>query len=84
MADDADPKRPTFDERLEGIRQTLELAAAMRLDNDKEFRQRFGAIDKLFAAIAKAQEQVGERIRALVRTAEIRHDRHSRLESGQR
>ena len=75
MPDNADPKRPTFEERLEALKQTLELAA-MHLDNDKEFRERF-------AAIAKAQEQDGEHIRTLVGIAEIHHERLSRLEDQQ-
>ena len=82
MPDNAEPKRPSFDERLGAINQTLELAAAMRFDNDREFRQRFGEIDKLFAAIATAQEQVGGRISTLVHIAELRQERLSRLEGG--
>ena len=77
MPDNAEPKRPSFDERLGAINQTLELAAAMRPDNDREFRQRF-------AEIARLQEQDGEHIRALVRIAEIHHERLSRLEGDQR
>jgi predicted metallo-beta-lactamase superfamily hydrolase len=73
MPDNADPKPRTIDERLEAINQTLELVAAMHVDNDKEFRERF-------AEIAKAQQQDGEHIRALVRIAEIPHERLSRLE----
>ena len=76
MADNADPKPRTIDERLEAINQTLELVAAMHVDNDKEFRQRF-------TEIAKAQQQDGEHIRALVRIAEIHHERLSRLEGDQ-
>jgi hypothetical protein len=83
MPDNADPKRPTFDERLEAISRTLGLAAAMRLDNDRGFRERFAEIDKLFAAVATAQEQVGGRISALVHIAELRQERLSRLEGGQ-
>ena len=82
MPDNAEPKRLTIDERLEAIRRTLGLAAAMRLDNDREFRQRFGEIDKLFAAIATAQEQVGGRISTLVHIAELRQERLSRFEGG--
>jgi hypothetical protein len=76
MADNADRKPRTIDERLEAINQTLELVAAMHVDNDKEFRERF-------AQIAKLQEQDGEHIRALVRIAEIHHQRLSRLEDQQ-
>ena len=73
MPDNADPTPRTIDERLEAINQTLELVAAMHVDNDKEFRQRF-------AEIAKAQQQDGEHIRALVRIAEIHEHRLSHLE----
>jgi hypothetical protein len=83
MADNADPKRRNIDERLEAIKQTLELTAAMHIDNDREFRERFAEIDKRFAQIAKLQEQDGEHIRALVRIAEIHHERPARLEGGQ-
>ena len=76
MPDNADPKRPTFDERLEAINHTLELGAAMHVDNDREFRQRF-------AEIAKAQAQDGEHIRALARIAEIHERRLSDLEGEQ-
>ena len=76
MPDNADPKPRTIDERLEAINQTLELVAAMHVDNDKEFRERF-------AEIAKAQQQDGEHIRPLVRIAEIHHERLSHLEGDQ-
>ena len=76
MPDNADPKRPTFEERLEAIRQTLELSVAMHIDNDKEFRERF-------AQIAKLQEQVGGRISALVHIAELRQERLTHLEGDQ-
>jgi hypothetical protein len=73
MPDNADPKRPTIDERLEAIKQTLELTAATHLDNDREFRERF-------AEIARRQAQDGEHIRALARIAEIHERRPSHLE----
>ena len=83
MPDNLDPKRPTIDERLdrlterhEALTQTLELVAAMHIANDKEFRERF-------AEIAKLQQQDGEHIRALVRIAELHHERLSRLEGDQ-
>ena len=82
MPDNADPKRPNIDERLEAIKQTLELTVAMHIDNDREFRERF-AVDKRFAEIARLQEQDGEHIRALVRIAEIHHERLFRLEGDQ-
>ena len=80
MPDNADPKPRTIDERLEAINQTLELVAAMHVDNDKEFRERFAEIDKRFAAIARLQEQDGKHIRALARIAEIHEHRLSHLE----
>ena len=61
------------DERLEALKETLELVAAMHIDNDKEFRARF-------TEIAKRQEQDGEHIHALVRIAEIHERRLSHLE----
>jgi hypothetical protein len=76
MPDNPDSKRPTFDERLEAINQTLELVAAMQLDNEKRFEKRF-------AEIARLQEQDGEHIRALVRIAEIHEHRLSHLEGDQ-
>jgi hypothetical protein len=76
MPDNADPKPRTMDKRLEAINQTLELVAAMHIDNDKEFRERL-------AEIAKAQQLDGEHIRALGRIAEIHHERLSRLEGDQ-
>jgi hypothetical protein len=83
MADNADPKRPNFEERLEALNQTLELVAAMHIDDDKEFRERLAEIDKRLAAIAKAQAQNDEHIRALVRIAEIHEHRLSDLEGDQ-
>jgi hypothetical protein len=83
MPDNADPKRPPIDERLAAIKQTLELTAAMHLDNDREFRERFAQIDRRFAQMAKLQEQDGEHIRALARIAEIHERRLSGLEDQQ-
>ena len=83
MADNADPKRPTFDERLEAINQTLELGAAMHIDNDKEFRERFAGIATALQQVAANQERDGEHILALVRIAEIHEQRFSRPEGDQ-
>jgi hypothetical protein len=83
MPDNADPKRPPIDERLAAIKQTLELTAAMHLDNDREFRERFAQIDRRFAQMAKLQVQDGEHIRALARIAEIHERRLSGLEDQQ-
>ena len=83
MPDNADPKRPSFDERLEAIGRTLGLAAAMRFDNDWEFRQRFGEIGATLQEIAATQKRGGERIAALVRIAELHDRRLTHLEGDQ-
>ena len=83
MPDNAAPKRPTIDERLGAINQTLELVAAMHLDNDKGFRQRFGEIGTTLQKIAANQKRGGERIVALVRIAELHDRRLTRLEGDQ-
>ena len=90
MPDNADPKRPTIDERLEASKQTLELTAAMHIDNDREFRERFAEIDKRFAGIAITLQEIatnqkrdGEHILALVRIAELHDRRLTHLEGGQ-
>jgi len=80
MPDNGDPKRPSFEERLEAINHTLELVAAMHIDDDREFRERIAQLDKRIAEIARRQEQDGEHIHALVRIAEIHEQRLSRLE----
>ena len=76
MADNADPKRPTFEERLEALRRTLELAAAMRRESDKRFETRSDET-------ARLQNQTGERLAALLRIAEDRLDRRSRADEQQ-
>ena len=76
MADNADPKRPTFEERLEAIKRTLEQAAAMRRESDKRFEKRSDET-------AKIQDQTGERLAALLRIAEDRLDRRSRPDDPQ-
>jgi len=58
-----------IDERLEALVQTVELMAAMQRDNDAQI-----------AEINTALRQDGEHIRALVRVAELHHERLSRLE----
>lgn len=90
MPDNADPKRPTFEERLEAITQTLELVAAMQLDSEKRSEKRFVEFDKRFAEIGTTLQQIatnqkrdGEHILALARIAEIHEQRLSRLEGGQ-
>ena len=83
MPDNAEPKRPTIDERLEAIRRTLGLAAAMHLDNDREFRERFGEIGTTLQEIGANQKRGGERIVALVRIAELHDRRLTHLEGDQ-
>src|ERR1017187_5047412 len=83
MPDNADPKRPNFDERLEALKQTLELVAAMHIDNDKEFRERFAEIATTLQQVAANQERDGEHILALVRIAELHDRRLTRLEDEQ-
>ena len=83
MPDNADPKRPTFEERLEALKQTLELVAAMHLDNDKEFRGRFAEIAATLQQVAANQERDGEHILALVRIAELHDRRITNLEGEQ-
>jgi hypothetical protein len=76
MPDNDAPKKPTIDERLEAIAQSLELVATMQRDNERQFNERF-------AKIAHALEQDGENIRALVRIAEAHQRRIERLEDQQ-
>ena len=72
MPDNTDPKPRTIDERLDGITQTLEIIAAMQRDNERRF-----------AEIAANQERDAEHIHALVRIAELHHERLTNLEGGQ-
>jgi hypothetical protein len=44
MPDNAEPKRPTIDERICAVVQSLELTAAMQRDNERRFDIRFGPI----------------------------------------
>lgn len=83
MPDETDPKRPTIDERLEAVNQTLELVASMQLDNEKRFedvammqRDNEERWNKRFAEIA-------ESIGALARIAEIHEHRITGLEDQQ-
>jgi hypothetical protein len=61
-----------IDQRLEALVQTVELVAAMQRDNEKSI-----------AEINTAIRQDAENIRALVRVAEIHHERLSHLEDQQ-
>lgn len=76
MPDNADPKRPTIDERLdrlterhEALTQTVELTAAMQRDNEERWNKRFA--------------EIAESIRGLARIAEIHEHRLSHLEGEQ-
>ena len=60
-------------ERHEALTQTVELIAAMQRDNETARQRDFG---ELRAAI----QQDAENIRALVRIAELHHERLIRLE----
>jgi hypothetical protein len=76
MPDNHDPKPRTIDERLDGITQTLEIIAAMQRDNERRFAEN----EKRFAEIAANQQRDGEHIHALVRIAELHHERLTNLE----
>jgi hypothetical protein len=83
MPDNADPKRPTIDERLEAIAQSLELAVAMQRDNDERYEKRFAEIATTLQEIATNQKRDGEHILALVRIAELHDRRLTNLEGRQ-
>ena len=83
MADNADPKRPNIDERLEALRRTLELAAAVRRESEKRFEKRSDEIAKIQDQTARLQNQTGERLAALLRIAEDRLGRRSRPDEQQ-
>jgi prephenate dehydrogenase len=72
-----------IDQRLEALTQTVELLAAMQLDNEKRWEKRHEVWEKRWAEISTALQQDGEHIRALVRVAELHHERLSRLEDQQ-
>jgi ABC-type transporter Mla subunit MlaD len=68
MPDNADPRRPTIDERLEAVVQSLELVAAMQQDNDQEFRARFAEIAKRSAETEKRFAETGKRFAEVATT----------------
>ena len=68
-----------IDERLEALVQTVELIAAMHRDNEK----RFDLLSRDLQDLKTAAQQDGENIRALLRVAEIHHERLIRLEGQQ-
>jgi argonaute-like protein implicated in RNA metabolism and viral defense len=48
-----EPNKPTIDERLEAVVQTLELVSAMQLQNEKEIQRqeaRWGKLDRAIRA----------------------------------
>jgi len=55
----------------------------MQLDNEKRWEKRHEVWEKRWAEISTALQQDGEHIRALVRVAELHHERLSRLEDQQ-
>ena len=65
-----------IDQRLEALAQTVELIAAMQLDNEKRWERRFGEI-------TGAIQQDAENIRALARIAEIHERRLTDIEGPQ-
>ena len=80
MADNADPKRPAFEERLAAINQTFELVAVMQRDNDERFEKRFAGIAATLQQIATNQQRDGEHILVRARIAERHGRRLSHLE----
>jgi hypothetical protein len=87
MPDNADPKKPrTIDERLDGLTQTVEIIAAMQVDNEKRFAQneeRFAEIAVTLKEILANQKRDAEHILALVRIAELHDRRLTHLEGDQ-
>ena len=87
MPDNAEPKKPrTIDERLDGLTQTVEIIAAMQVDNEKRFAQneeRFAEIAFTLKEILANQKRDGEHILALVRIAELHDRRITNLEDQQ-
>jgi hypothetical protein len=64
-----DERLERLTERHEALAQTVELIAAMHRDNEKRFEK-----------ISVDLERDCEHIRALVRVAELHHERRKRLE----
>jgi hypothetical protein len=67
---------PNFEQRMNAIRDTLELVAGMQLASEK----RIDAIDKRIEKLLQALERDGEHINALARIAESHEHRLSDLE----
>jgi hypothetical protein len=77
----------TIDERLEVVAAQLDTLTRIHIDNDREFRERFDRLTEAqeknardIEALKTVVEQDGEHIRALVRIAELHHERLNRLE----
>jgi hypothetical protein len=65
MSTDNPKPKPTIDERLDAITQSLELVAAMQLDNEKRFDKRFGEITEGLARLLHIAEIHEHRIAKL-------------------
>ena len=62
-------RKPTFEERMQAIRETLEIVAGMQLTNER-------AIESNTKSIAQLKDAVA----GLVRVAELQNTRIARLE----
>ncbi len=71
MADE--PQKPTIDERIEALTQSLELMAAMHRDLEQQTAQRFAEVTARFAETLTFINQ-------LARVAEAHEHRIERLE----
>jgi len=77
----------TIDERLEAVVHSLDTLTKIRLDNDREYRERFHQLTEAqeknardIQALKALFEMDAEHIRARVRIAELHHERLDRLE----
>jgi hypothetical protein len=76
MPDDPTPNRPTIDERIEAVVQTLELLAAMQRDHEKHLAESDERFDKRFA-------RWDQRFEKLLTIAESHERRIQDLEHGE-
>ncbi len=84
----------TFEERLEAVAVQLDTLTRIHIDNDREFRDRFDrlteaqekntrdieALAQDIGALKTVVAQDTDNIRALIRIAELHHERLNRLE----
>jgi hypothetical protein len=77
----------TIEERLEAVAVQLDQLTRIHIDNDREFRERFARLTEAqeknardIEALKTVVAQDSEHIRALVRIAELHHERLNRLE----